>query len=494
MTSIDDTHDTIRLIIDDTFATENTCSDDITLDDDDIRQTMFDSLLNDPNLFKDDIDSYDICTAPTLSLTLPALQDPESLLPASGTHIAPPSSPPHSSDTVAVDDSVLTNDPLRKRKRPNLGRVGVLLGKLMREVNKVDDPTTMIQLVNVLSQSVSSSISGVAYSLLTSSLDSFEPLSTGGARKKSKVSVDDASPAMNSGRSGAVQRPCPRNKGVRGVCVRAPKTSKTCDSATTTVTSAKPTGDEAGGDYGKTSSGGKSDTVPGRAPAQDCFATSLACDSTLAVPDLSMYASVLANITPDGFNEYENYAFSQSTSLWGSDGSDEVSLGAHNVPELPGELLPISETMQPVAETIPDGASKDIVLNVQPVNIQSTPAKKKSGQSVKVPFKNTATEVFQRLHSGKTRKVDLIVRKCLEMFGNEWVSIDQINGVALSVGYFKSDKTQIGKLSLLTASKVGRNRSSSCSPWGTHFPYWSRRTDVNGDIKLQLSPEFMECF
>ena len=211
--------------------------------------------------------------------------------------------------------------------------------------------------------------------------------------------------------------------------------------------------------------------------------TSFECDSTLAVPDLSMYASVLANITQDDCCAYNNYTFGQMTRFWGR---DEV------LPDGLSELM-VSEPLQPLIETISNEALKDRVSHTQTVHVKSTSSKHKSGQPVKVPFKNTETEVFQRLHSGKTRKVDLIVRKCLEMFGNEWVSIDQINGVASSVGYFKSDKTQIGKISLLTASKVGRNRSSSCSPWGTHFPYWTRRTDVNGDVKLQLSQEFMEC-
>jgi hypothetical protein len=407
--------------------------------DGDADQNMFNTLLNDPDLFKDPVDT--LGDGSELTPIFPNQHDLafDIFTNLATTVVAIDASPPL---TVAPPRTVHLKDPFRKRKRPNLGRVGVLIGKLMREVNKVDDPTTMLQFVNVLSQSMSSSISGPAYTLLTSSLDSLDPTSLVPAAKSNKLKSSSAKSntgcstkrtKSSSYRHGDDVRPLKKTR------VEAPSPSPPLD----TSRASEP-------DF-LSSLGATFTGLDPALPTRDGFKADSVGDLSSTVTDMSVYATVLASITSD---DGSDYGFDPSNTFWDS---------IRNAEQKPRDLPSLN-----------------------------TAVEKSKKSSAKVAFSDAQTEVFQRLHGGKTRKVDLIVRKCREMFGNEWISLDQIDRVASSVGYFKSDKTRIGKISLLITSKIGRNRSTSCSPWGTHFPYWTRRVDMNGDIRFQLSPEFME--
>ena len=98
-------------------------------------------------------------------------------------------------------------------------------------------------------------------------------------------------------------------------------------------------------------------------------------------------------------------------------------------------------------------------------------------------------EAADRLRGGKTRKVDLLVRRCKDRFGEAWVTLADVEQVAAEVGYFSGHSKKL-KPELLTLYRRRRassasSSSSSVKPWGYSFAYWQ----CNG-VKFRLSPHF----
>jgi hypothetical protein len=102
-------------------------------------------------------------------------------------------------------------------------------------------------------------------------------------------------------------------------------------------------------------------------------------------------------------------------------------------------------------------------------------------------------EAADRLRGCKTRKVDLLVRRCKERFGEAWVALADVEQVAAEVGYFSGNSKKL-RPELLTQCRRRSSSSSSSSasassvkPWGSTFAYWQ----CDGE-KLRLSPHFFK--
>jgi len=107
---------------------------------------------------------------------------------------------------------------------------------------------------------------------------------------------------------------------------------------------------------------------------------------------------------------------------------------------------------------------------------------------------DVAAEAADRLRGCKTRKVDLLVRRCKERFGEAWVALGDVEQVAAEVGYFSGNSKKL-RPELLTQCRRRRSASSSSSsssvkPWGSTFAYW--QCGGGGGDKFRLSPHFFK--
>lgn len=94
-------------------------------------------------------------------------------------------------------------------------------------------------------------------------------------------------------------------------------------------------------------------------------------------------------------------------------------------------------------------------------------------------------EVFDRLYSGKTRKVDLLLRRCKERFEDAWVTLAEVEQVAEEVGYFHGATKKLKQGLLTQCRRDAVSFPPGCKPWGRSFAFW----ESNG-VKLRLSPHF----
>lgn len=94
-------------------------------------------------------------------------------------------------------------------------------------------------------------------------------------------------------------------------------------------------------------------------------------------------------------------------------------------------------------------------------------------------------EVFDRLYSGKTRKVDLLLRRCKERFEDSWVTLAEVEHVAEEVGYFHGATKRLKQGLLTQCRSDAASFPPGMNPWGVSFPYW----ESNG-VQLRLSPHF----
>jgi hypothetical protein len=111
-------------------------------------------------------------------------------------------------------------------------------------------------------------------------------------------------------------------------------------------------------------------------------------------------------------------------------------------------------------------------------------------------FADERAEVLERLYGAKTRKLDLLMRNCVNTFGDSWVSLAAIQQVALDVKFFRNASSSFQNVSALITARVHVDPLNSPKrapkPLGCHFPYWEMRTVSQKGPEFRLTPPFFK--
>ena len=113
-----------------------------------------------------------------------------------------------------------------------------------------------------------------------------------------------------------------------------------------------------------------------------------------------------------------------------------------------------------------------------------------------VEFADERAEVLARLYGAKTRKLDQLMRSCVNAFGDSWVSLAAIQQVALDVKFFRNASSSFQNVSALITARVHVDPANSPKrapkPLGYHFPYWEMRTVSQKGPEFRLTPPFFK--
>lgn len=111
-------------------------------------------------------------------------------------------------------------------------------------------------------------------------------------------------------------------------------------------------------------------------------------------------------------------------------------------------------------------------------------------------FADERAEVLARLYGAKTRKLDQLMRHCVNAFGDSWVSLAAIQQVAVDVKFFRNASSSFQNVSALITARVHVDPANSPKrapkPLGYHFPYWEMRTVSQKGPEFRLTPPFFK--